>query len=290
MNRFIILRHVGGTAFAAVMRFDGPKMSTAAAQYSGRRVTRVSTANPPAGTPIRSASTQSCSCSHFDRVLPVLHVAAAPVALDEPLVRLAVPRRASDVGRHHGDAAAEQVLVERVVEGSSCASGPPWIRHGHPPVGLRSVEPGRDLAPVEARVADQLDVDELFLARCAHAALRGRAHAGAARLRDPHFRRAAGADRITATCEPSSESATGGRKPVRCGRAPAGSPSGKFSLTVAAAQVLPAVDVDEPGEHAAVARGRHCVDIGVGSLDPLEAGGEVVEREPRNSRPSSVSK
>src|SRR5581483_8123612 len=56
-TNFLIMRfHVGGTACANVIRFDGPKMSTAAAQESGSLVTHVSTANPPyepPQTPIR---------------------------------------------------------------------------------------------------------------------------------------------------------------------------------------------------------------------------------------------
>ena len=44
----IIRRHVGGTASANVTRFDGPTMSTAAAQYSGSRLTHESVANPRA--------------------------------------------------------------------------------------------------------------------------------------------------------------------------------------------------------------------------------------------------
>src|SRR5581483_3267790 len=52
----------------------------------------------------------------LDGVLPVLHVAAAPVALDEPLVALAVAGRAPDVRREHGDSPARQVLVERAVD------------------------------------------------------------------------------------------------------------------------------------------------------------------------------
>ena len=43
MNRF----RVGGTAFANVTRLDGPKMSTAAAEWTGSRVTQERTAKRP---------------------------------------------------------------------------------------------------------------------------------------------------------------------------------------------------------------------------------------------------
>ena len=58
---------MGGTALAKVTRLLGPTMSTAAAQYSGSRVTHDRVANPPyepPTTPIRSGSTQSWARSH----------------------------------------------------------------------------------------------------------------------------------------------------------------------------------------------------------------------------------
>src|SRR5207244_10627234 len=106
-------------------------------------------------------------------VLEVLQVAAAPVALDQLLVALAVAGRAADVRREDADAEAAQVLVERLVPRPLLRLRPAVDRqHGRErPLALGPVEPGGDLVAVEAVERDQLDVAEIVLAEAADPAL-----------------------------------------------------------------------------------------------------------------------
>ena len=110
MNRF----HVGGTARrtsrgSTARRCPPRNPVVRQPRHAGR------TANPPyepPKTPIRSRVDPVLLMQPLDRVIPVPHVPAAPVVLDQLLVRLAVPGRAADVRCEDGDAAGEQVLVQ----------------------------------------------------------------------------------------------------------------------------------------------------------------------------------
>ena len=129
----------------------------------------------------------------LDRVVPILQVAAAPVALDQTLVGLAVARRAADVRREHRDAAAQQVLVQRVVERMLLRLRAAVDREDdrHAAVRLtRPVEPSRDLPAVERRVRDRLHVHELVVAEAAaDPALRHRPRLAGLGVDDVHLRR-----------------------------------------------------------------------------------------------------
>src|SRR5207248_1613757 len=104
------------------------------------------------------------------RVLPVPHVAAAPIALDQPLVALAVAGRAADIRREHRDTAADEVLVDGAVDRTLLRLGPAVDRDDDRDTSVRvarAVQPRGDPAPVEARIADQLDRGELVLREAA---------------------------------------------------------------------------------------------------------------------------
>ena len=126
----------------------------------------------------------------LDGMVPVLHVAAAPVALYEPLIRLAVARRAADVRRQHSDAAADEVLVQRVVLRVLLRLGAAVDREHDRDTSLdgRAIQPRRDLAIVERRVRDQLEVGELVLGWYADPALRDCARAARPGLHHPGLR------------------------------------------------------------------------------------------------------
>ena len=131
----------------------------------------------------------------FRGVLPVLHVAAAPVPLHEALVRLAVASRAADVGGEHADAAGEQVLIQRLVQGTFLRFRPTVDRQhdGRLAVEVGPVQPGRNLPAVEAREADQLDVHEIVFVQAPEPALGHGPRPPGARLDHPRLRRAPGA-------------------------------------------------------------------------------------------------
>src|ERR1044071_3150383 len=89
---------------------------------------------------------------------PVFEVTPAPVVVDELLVRLAAAGRAANVRREHADPPREQVLDVRAVHRLLLRLGPAVDEHRErgPPVTARLVEPRRNLAAVEALIADEL--------------------------------------------------------------------------------------------------------------------------------------
>ena len=227
----------------------------------------------------------------LDGVFPVLHVAATPIALDEPLVRLAVARRPADVRREHRDAAREQVLVERLVERLLLRLGPAVNRQDdrHLAVGLGAIEPGRNLTPVEAGIAHELDVDEVVFVQPAHAAVGDRVGLAGGGLDDPGLGRpsrsrenqscvrAVWRQRERRLCTGQVRARTG--RQVRLRKIAPG-------LEVTKTQAVVAVVVHEPGEYSSIGRRGDVIDVVRRLFDPFVAVRcEVVERKPAELAP-----
>ena len=191
-------------------------------------------------------------------VIPVLQVAAAPVALDQALVCLAVTGRAADVRCHHGDTAGGEVLVQRLVERALLRLGAAVNRQddGNSPFGVaRAVQPRGDVAAVERGVRDQLSVDERVFRRYPHPALRDGAGLAGRRLDDEDLGRTARARQDDGCAHTvvrqryrrleSRQVRSRAAREIRRGEIAA-------SRDVAELEHVPTVLVDDPGEHAAV--------------------------------------
>ena len=226
MNRF----QVGGTALANVTRFrrteDVDRRRPVLRQARHARQHGEAAVRAAVDADL-SGSTQSRSCSHSDGVFPVLHVAATPIALDEPLVRLA--RSPSTRWMFVASTAMpreSKVLVERLVERLLLRLGPRRESTGRPAPCRR---PRGDRARPESHARPKLGIahrarrrrDRLRTSPPMRLSVTGLASPVAVSTTQASAGRR-GVERIRAACEPSGTSARAALHRSGAGREPGG--------------------------------------------------------------------